>query len=1269
MSTPAPAGGFSHLHVHTEFSALDGLIRLDDAFELAATRGEPALAVTDHGTLGGLWKAQSSADKHGVKLIPGCEVYLAFGSRFNPGTEEIIEGDVTDDSDAVDGEATATKTKKYMHLTLLATNAAGWRNLVLITNKSAETPRGKYPLTDMELIKEHSEGITILTGCLGGPILGRLAQGQPEKAEAHLLEMIDAVGADRVFVEVMEHGIEQESAILPAAHEMAVKHGVKLVATNDAHHTHAEDRVAHEAWLALRSGTVLSDPKRYHFHGDGFHLRSEVEMLALRPESWWAEAVANTALVAAMVEQRVLPRSSPKLPKFPTPDGFEDNVAYYMHLVRAGLDRIYGPEWPQQVRDRINEELNVIRPMGFIDYFLIVEELTSWARSQNILVGPGRGSGAGSLTAYALGITGIDPLENNLLFERFLEPGRSDFPDFDIDFESLRREEILDHLEDKWGKGNVALIGSFGSAKSKRAIKDAARVLELPAIGNKLAKLIPVEGGSPLRFDALLDEAVASTAEFRKELEKAGDDGQRVLNLARGFDEAVNGVTIHACGVLISDTPLFDLIPLRIHKDTGRSITAWDSKDVEKAGFLKMDVLALRNLDIAAQAVKYIADTTGEVIDVDNLPHPNSKGNPRVDAAWRLLQDGRTAGIFQMESPAMANLSRQVQPESLADLSAVVALFRPGPLSAGMDQHFALRKQGKEAIDYSIWSMYPDEQDLVATRLGETYGSLVFQEQMMLLGATVAGFDAAGRSQLRRAVGKKDAALMEVVHQEFLAGAVVDVYDETTGELVSPAFRQETAERMWENFKGSASYLFNASHSAAYAQLAYVTAYLKANWPGAYGAAILSVTTSGDKRIEALHALPQEGIEILPPDVNLSAAHTAPEGTDKVRLGLSEIKGVGQAGERVVEARNTHNRPFKSLHDVVHRVRQGSMGKDDTPNTSYLPSNQIGALIESGAMDAFGPRMGMFTVSRVAKHGDHIRVPDMEWGVVERSARQRGALLVSIGEHPLSYFQDAVRQWNKPGPLDPNGNPFYSPAIPIGLLPEEDGANVTTIGLLAKFSEGSYRGGRKASISLEGSTESIDGIMWDRALTNAKLSNTVPPLGWPVAISGRITLREFEQEDEEGAVTVTKTRELTASNFYPVHIDDPVVGTVGEPAVVPVFTYAVDPENVTADPAPVPEEAAPPAVAVPAGEELFPEIDVIPEPEPEPEAPTEVYEWTEPVGSSIGSMAGRLRKRGTHPEIIRALRNIDKYSHSRPGTYELTNHAGQHVATLRTIER
>lgn len=1371
---------FTHLHVHTENSLLDGLAKMKDAFTKAAADGQPALAITDHGTLGGIWKAKAAARASNIKIIPGIELYIALtdegrlGNRLAP---EVMETtDVGDDSDADEG----VKKKRYYHLTLLATTREGWDNLVRIVNASEHSKFGKYPMADLALIGENSAGLVVLTGCLGGPVLGPVAHGNVELARENLADIVTAMGNENVYVEVMEHGIRPETLAMPQMKALADEFGIPVVATNDAHYTHAEDAVTHDAWLALRTKATLDDKNRYRFSGSGFHLRSNDEMLALftadvpanpdslltdsvvraaieamrnpllkpmmssgwdeelarraistlpaslvldedtaaeirsktadafasetmkiaeqrynaalessseadagelrasvvrgraderdaviagaldaarvqadvdafrtalsheddavrefvaraareqayytafdapsktplHPRVWWKEAVENTALVADRVASNVVPDGNPKLPKFPTPAGYESNVKYLAQLISDGADRIYGTDRPKEVSDRLTSEWKTIHGMGFVDYFLIDHDFVSWAKSDKcihqavegangcsvagcsgtkipILVGPGRGSAAGSLTAYVLGITGLDPLEHDLLFERFLEPGRADFPDIDIDFEQARKEEVLDYLTHRWGEGHVALIGTYGVAKSRRAIKDAARLIDEGGIGNALSKVIPVIEGQPLGFGDLLDENNMQTAEFRRELTKAGAKGTAIMDLAIGFVDTVNGASIHACGVVISDLYLPDIIPLRVHKN-GRLVTQWDSRDVESFGLIKFDVLALRNLDIAHTAMDYILETSGEQLSIETIPHPDTKGDPRVDRAWTLLRDGRTAGIFQMEGAAMTSLTQDVQPDGINDLSAILALFRPGPISAGMPERYGVRKSGKEMVDYGIYTSEPAEQEQIATRLGDTYALMTYQEQMMLLGTTIAGFDTAMRSKLRKAIGKKNKELMAQVKVAFLDGAVKELRDEA-GNLVSMAFRKDTAERVWAMFEGAASYAFNKSHSMAYGYLAYWTAYLKANWPGAYGAAILANTSDSDKRGQALRALPAEGIEVLAPDVNLSGTRSTPDGASKVRLGLGEISSVGGAGEFVVNERDSGGE-FTTIEDLAFRVRISSPDKGVTDTGKHLPANQLIGLIESGALDAFGPRLGLTMVARLANDPLPAPVPDMEWGVIERAARQRQRLGVSIGEHPLVVFQNQVRAWSKKV-TDEYGNvTFEEHATPISRVPSESGTPVTCIGLLAQWSEGSYKGGRKAAITLEGSQDRIEGVMWDRELGKQKMDG-IPPIGWPVAVTSRVNVREFEQEDDEGNISITTVKQLTASRVDVVSIDDPVAGSLPTSIDIPRLP-AGRPAAPVAEVEPRPRKASKKAAPKPAA--VTSETEQEPEPE------------------------------------------------------------------------
>lgn len=1575
--------GFVHLHVHSEHSDLDSTARVEDLVAAAAADGQKALAITDHGSLAGIWAAYEAGKKHGVKIIPGEEVYLAIGSRHERNFIEVPAEDTdTDDGSEYTGK---TKRKNYEHLTVLARSPQGWRNLVAMHNEALNSRWGKYARIDYELLHKHRKGLIVLTGCLGGPVLGPLARGDEDGARRGIEALIEAVGRKNVYVEIMDHGIPQESAVLPRLVELAAEYDLPLVATNDAHHVHADGALAHEAWLALRTKNTLKDPAppRFKFVGSGYHLRTAEEMYAVREEDWWREACQNTVTLAERVADDLLPEHYLRLPKFPVPDGFKDSRAYFVHLVKEGAKARYGDPYPKEVAERLNAEMKVIEGFGVIDYFLIVHELINWARAQGIRVGPGRGclvgddlvwttegykalrdvrigdtvrthtgalrqvantmrydcdeplvrisvaegggctmtadhkvlvirggmdtwvpargvavgddlvrvgphgrqptpvlsvahvapagevfdievpvdhsymtdsyvvhnSAAGSAISYALGIVGVDPLRLDLLFERFLDPTRVGMPDIDIDFEKGRRDEVLAHLVDMYGSDFVARIGTYQMAKTKKAIKDAARVLGHPAsLGDRLSKAVPMNGPEPYTFDKLDATRQSDSAGFWEMVD--GDDrSKEVVHLARQFEGVTSGKSIHACGTVVSDAPLGDLVPMR--KDTGDGsseddplITEWDADGVDDGiGLLKLDVLGLRNLDIVSAAVRTIEELTGEVIDPDNLPDPDDLEDERVRKTWRLLAEGHTAGVFQLESSGMTVLAQDVSPTSLEHLSALVALFRPGPLAANMHTLYAARKNGREEVDYSIFTDDPAEQEQIATVLGSTYGLTVYQEQMMLLGDVVAGFGPAERNRLRKAVSKKIASEVAAVGELFMAGAVSDTASDGSPKL---AFARSTAERVWETIKGGASYAFNKcltgettletgggtswtvsdlyrrlhgqeagpggtcprcwdrplrpaaegrmcqrcdswlrmftdpdrglhllavdskdgrirpqrvsdvhfngfhqvhritladgrtvratgnhrfmagdgsyitvdemipgrtelsvdggyepyqydpadyrltrgerqgvgrlygrgrenigyvdggslalkewtaqtlqtaacakcgktradgrlerahldgdrtnnhpsnlrwlcvshhkahdyrhnsrrrrfqkgriratstvvaivpdgiepvydvemaegtdhnflangivshnSHSAAYGQLAYVTAFLKANWPAAYGAAILGVTKDEDKRAAALLSLAQEGVRILPPQVNSAQYSTTAVDEKTVVLGLGEIKDVGKAASHIVAEREK-NGPFTSAADILARVRLPGKDGGQAPLTAKV----IEALIEAGALDELGPRKGQMRVLRSLRERPDIVPADEEWGLVERAVRQHNRLGLIIGTHPMSALSKQVRAW-RPDLEDEYGNPLGSKPRPLHKVLDSGRSTVVTIGLVTGWKvKPDNRGGQRAFLKLEGSKGRIEAIVWDNTLRALRREGVSVGVGSVVGVLAKVRTREIEQVDEDGETHVVEVHSLTVSKMWPLKYTDVDARTAPAPEVFDVTDYLFDP--------------------------------------------------------------------------------------------------------------
>ena len=1102
------------------------MAQLEDLVDAAAADHQPAIATTDHGSLGATWRMAGLCAKAGLKYIPGAELYLAFGDRR---TREGLAAPVgASEGAGSDAETASTGTKKYQHLTVLAASQTGWRNLLLVSN-AAHDPEAYWskPRADMDLLAEHADGLIVLTGCAGGPVAGRLLRGEPEIADANLARLVEAFGPQRVFVEVMDHGIEAERRILPDLVDLARRYGLRVVATNDCHYTMPGQHTAHDALLCLADGEkTLSSPDRWRFDGSGYHLRSAAEMRALfddQPST--EEACDATLLVAEMVEKEVIPEARMHLPRFPLPEDVTAERRLF-ELVKAGARDRYGDPYPEVVRDRLRHEYRVVTEKGLADYFLILADVIAWARSHGIRVGPGRGSAGGSVISYCLGIITIDPIRYGLLFERFLSPDRVGMPDIDTDFEQGRREEVFGYLTAKYGVDYTAHIGTYTLQLTNAALRNAGRVLDDPGLGARLAAKVPSgPGGKPLSFAVLDDEQSPSGAELRA-VAATESGAPRVLEIARAFEGNVTAEGIHACGFIISDEPLPGLVPLRRDRRKGRDgrglVTEWDGIDCDAAGMLKLDVLGIRNLDVIAATERVILERTGEQVDAasasDDVDDPGPVARGRARAAWQLVAEGRTAGVFQLESAGMTDLAQRVAPTSIEELSAIVALFRPGPLGAKTHDHYAERKAGREPVDYGIFTDDPTEAAVIADLLGDTYGLMIYQEQMMRVGQVVAGFDAYGRDRLRKAIGKKLAAEMASVGEAFLTGAVSDVDAEGRPKL---AFKRRTAEALWHGMESAAAYAFNKSHSVGYAKLAYETAWLKASWPAAFGAGLLSVTGAEDRRIPILRSLGVEGITVSTPDVNLGEVHTTlgPDGV--VRLGLSEIKGMRADDARAIVAERRRGGPFSSLADLLGRVRvdraggtplDGDPGDDDPAEAgagSAISLASARALIEAGACDGFGPRAGLVRAMRALRDAK-VPVPATEWGVVERAGRERERLGAVVSGNPLKLLSDQLRSWRSPS----------SGVKPVPLHRVEErctnGAGVSTVGTVASF-EIRRKGRRRAHIVIEGSLGSLEGVIWSDQLQALERADRLPAVGDVVGVDARVRKTTVVVSPETGA--------------------------------------------------------------------------------------------------------------------------------------------------------
>ena len=911
----------AHLHVHSEYSLLDGACKIDKLAARAAEFGQPALGLTDHGVMNGAIELSLACQKHGIKPILGCEIYL-----------------VDDHLKRAPGRL------ERNHLTLLASSPEGYRNLVKLSSAGflQGFQRGK-PSVDMELIADHSEGVIALTGCLASRFCQHLLDGRGPQARAHAHELIDVFGADNVYFEVQKNGLAEQDKCNEGIVQIARELGRPLVGTGDVHYLRREDYHNHSALLCVQTKSTLSQPK-IRFETNEFYLRSNEEMASSFAE--WPEAIASTLEIAERCNVE-LELGRQLIPRYRTPGG-EEECDYLRSLVEAGLRGRYGDPVPTEARERAEFELGVIDRMGFGAYFLIVWDFVKYAKENGIAVGPGRGSAAGSIVAYSLQITDVDPLRYDLLFERFLNPERVSMPDIDIDFSVRGRDRMIRYVTDKYGKDSVAQIVTFGKMFPRAATRDAARVLGHDyAMGDKLAKLIPdpIMGRSPS-----FEECLAPGQPLRLEVDRDGT-AKQIVDVARGLEGIVRNSSIHAAAVVISDRPLTDIVPLQV-ADAGtdengekilRTVTQFSMKPVEQLGLLKMDFLGLRNLDVIEDALDIIERSTGGT-DGEAVGRPDMATLPLDDAkTYEMLAQGDAIGVFQFESEGMREALKKVRPTEFDDLVALGALYRPG----AMDQipTYARGKRDPESISYS--------DDRLRPILESTKGVTIYQEQAMLISKELAGFSGARADDLRKAIGKKNREAMAKLKPEFVQGCR------------SSGTSEQVIEQLWATNEKSADYSFNKSHAACYALISYRTAWLKANYPAEYMAALISsVMDTKDKVPFFVAQAEQMGIEILPPDVNLSD-HEFVVVDGNIRFGLDAVKGVGYAAVEAIKrareesdpARPDPRRPFTSLFDFCARVDNRSVNK-----------KAIEALIKCGAFGSTGAsRKGMLAMLEQAQ--------------------------------------------------------------------------------------------------------------------------------------------------------------------------------------------------------------------------------------------------------------------------------------------------------------
>ena len=893
---------FAHLHVHTEYSLLDGASRVKELIRRTKELGMDSVAITDHGVMYGAVRFYKEAKAQGIHPVIGCEVYLAPGMR-----QERAEVDGT----------------RYYHLILLAENETGYRNLVeLISLANIE---GYYykPRIDKELLRQYHEGIIALSACVAGEIPQAILRGNNERAEALVAEYVEIFGQDNFFLEIQDHGLPEEKTVNRALRELAKKYDIGLVATNDVHYVHADDSEFHDILLCVQTGRTINDPDRMRFSGPDYYLKSEEEMAALFAD--YPEALENTVKIAARC-QVDFTFGELQLPFYPLPEHFESDDAYLRALCEERLSSRYA-DVTDEIRTRLDYELGVIHGMGYASYFLIVWDFINYARGHGVEVGPGRGSAAGSIVAYLLGITNIDPLRYALLFERFLNPERVSMPDIDIDFDDINRGRVISYVKERYGEDHVAQIATFGTMGAKGAIRDVGRVLEMSfSEVSAITKLVPAE------LNITLERALKESSDFRR-LYDEDESVRRVIDLARRIEGLPRNISIHAAGVVIAKEPLASQVPVWVSE--GTLVTEFDKDDVEALGLLKMDFLGLRTLTIIADTVHHVRASHGLELDVDAIPLVDEKTS-------QMLCNGDTGAVFQMESAGMTNLVKDLQPKGFVDLIPTVALYRPGPLGSGMVTDFIDGLHGKKEVVY----MHP----LLEPILKETFGVVLYQEQVMQIVQVLAGFSLGQADLLRRAMGKKKHDLLMAQKEIFLQGCDKN------------GIESGLANHIFDLLTHFADYGFNKSHSAAYGLLAWQTAYLKAHYPVEFMAGVLtSIMDKTDKIPVYIQLCRQMGIKILPPDINSSAATFGIE-DGAIRFGLAAVRNVGENAIVSMERVRAEGGKFRSLVDFCARVDMRAVNK-----------RALESLIKCGAFDSIGTERNQLLASLDAAMQDAAR--------------------------------------------------------------------------------------------------------------------------------------------------------------------------------------------------------------------------------------------------------------------------------------------------------
>jgi DNA polymerase-3 subunit alpha len=1047
---------------------LDGAARLGALTERTAELGMPAVAMTDHGNVFGAYEFYRKAKDAGVKPIIGIEAYATPDiSRFERKGVNFYDG----------GPDDVSARGAYTHMTLLSESTEGMHNLFRLSSGAWRDGFFKQPRIDRELLAQHARGIIGTTGCPSGEVQVHLRYGQYDAARRVAAEFQDILGRDNYFLELMDHGLDIETRVRDGLLRLAKDLKIPLLATNDSHYVMREDAPSQEHLLCINSGSTMDIPagdgpgQRFAFNGDGYYLKSPEEMRALWVDKYdLREACDNTLWVAERCDVSFTEGNGTFMPRFPCPPG-ENEDSWLVKEVEKGLAVRYPAGVSDRVRQQADFEVGVITQMGFSGYFLVVADFINWAKDNGIRVGPGRGSGAGSMVAYAMRITDLDPLEHGLIFERFLNPDRISMPDFDIDFDERRRGEVIRYVTDKYGDDRVSMIVTYGTIKAKQAVKDSSRILGYPfAMGDRITKAMPAAVmGKDVPLKEIFDpehKRYGEGGEFRS-LYDSDPDVKKVVDTAIGIEGLKRQWGVHAAGVIMSSEPLIDIIPMLKRPADGAMITQFDYPTCEGLGLIKMDFLGLRNLTVLDDAVKNIAANRGEQVVLEDLPLTD-------EATYALLQRGDTLGVFQLDGGPMRALLRSMRPDTFADISAVGALYRPGPMGADSHNKYARRKTGREPVE----AIHPELAEPLADILGETYGLIVYQEQVMAIAQKLAGYSLGQADILRRAMGKKKKAELDKQFEGFSAG------------MRERGYSMSAVKTLWDILLPFSDYAFNKAHSAAYGLVSYWTAYLKANYPAEYMAALLtSVKDDKDKSAIYLNECRRMKIQVLPPDVNESAADFTPVGND-IRFGLTAVRNVGgNVVDGIVAARQEKGR-YEHFNDFMEKVPALVCNK-----------RVVESLIKAGAFDDLKhKRRALVAIHETAVDqyvdikrneaigqdslfggldddgstgfGISVSIPDIdEWDKMTLLGHEREMLGLYVSDHPLLGLEHVLS----------NGTDCTIGQL---MLDEEraDGSGVTICGLVTSVQRKiTKRGDAWAMVTLEDLDGAIDVLLFPSA--------------------------------------------------------------------------------------------------------------------------------------------------------------------------------------------